>query len=217
MMEVFATIILCVAVVAGLSYFAILPRPPSHRRAVWKTLPVLLLAVYAFLMDAPVLLVLALVLSALGDAFLAYPGEKNFMGGLASFLLAHVAYAVLFLVVGHLGFLAGEPVRLGAVVLLVVLAACLVAYLWRPAGRLAPAVLAYASVIVAMAMLSLGVPALVVFAGAALFLSSDIVLAIETFRLDESHPLRPAAAIYVWASYFAAQLVLTLSLVAIAS
>ncbi len=217
MMEVFATIILGVAVVAGLSYFVILPGPPSHRRVVWKTLPVLLLALYAFLMDAPVLLVLALLLSALGDAFLAYPGERNFMGGLASFLLAHVAYSVLFLMIGHLGFLLDEPVRLAAAALLVVLAAGLVVLLWRPAGRLAPAVLAYASVIVAMAILSLSVPAVVVFAGAALFLSSDIVLAIHTFRMDESHPLRGLASIYVWASYFAAQLVLTLSLVAIAS
>ena len=216
-MEVFATIILSVAVIAGLSYFAILSGPPSHRRAVWKTLPVLLLALYAFLMDAPVLLVLALLLSALGDAFLAYPGERNFMGGLVSFLLAHVAYTVLFLMIGHLGFLLDEPVRLAAAALLVVLAAGLVVLLWRSAGRLAPAVLAYASVIVAMAILSLSVPAVVVFAGAALFLSSDIVLAIHTFRMDERHPLRPLASIYVWASYFAAQLVLTLSLVAIAS
>lgn len=216
-MEVFATIILGVAVVAGLSYFVILPGPPSHRRAVWKTLPVLLLALYAFLMDAPVLLVLALLLSALGDAFLAYPGERNFMGGLASFLLAHVAYTVLFLMIGHRGFLLDEPVRLAAAALLVVLAAGLVVLLWRPAGRLAPAVLAYASVIVAMAILSLSVPAVVVFAGAALFLSSDIVLAIQIFRMGERHPLRPLASIYVWASYFAAQLVLTLSLVAIAS
>lgn len=217
MMEVFATIILSVAVIAGLSYFAILPGPPNHRRAVWKTLPVLLLAVYALIMDAPVLLVLALLLSALGDAFLAYPGERNFMGGLASFLLAHVAYTVLFLMIGHLGFLLDEPVRLAAAALLVVLAAGLVVLLWRSAGRLAPAVLAYASVIVAMAILSLSVPAVVVFAGAALFLSSDIVLAIHTFRMDERHPLRGLASIYVWASYFAAQLVLTLSLVAIAS
>lgn len=217
MMEVFATIILGVAVVAGLSYFVILPGPPSHRRAVWKTLPVLLLAVYALIMEAPGLLVAALVLSALGDAFLAYPGEKNFVGGLASFLLAHVAYAVLFLLVGDIGFLSDDAVRMAVIVLLVVLAAGLVVFLWRPAGRLAPAVLAYATVIVAMAVLSLSVPTVVVVAGAALFLSSDIVLAIQTFRMGESHPLRGLASIYVWASYFAAQLVLTLSLVAIAS
>ncbi|PJI39734.1 MAG: hypothetical protein CTR54_17955 [Rhizobium sp.] len=216
-MEILATIVLAFAVLIGLSYFAILPKPASHRRALWKTLPVSLLALYALLMEAPDLLVLALVLSALGDAFLAYEGEKNFMGGLSSFLLAHIAYGVLFHEIGDFRILTGETWRLVAAGLAVVLAVVLVAYLWRPAGRLAPAVLAYATAIAAMAILSLGVPPVAVFAGAALFLSSDAVLAIETFRMEKSHPMRWLAALYVWASYFAAQVVLTLAVVAFAS
>ncbi len=216
-MEMFATIVLALAVLIGLSYFAILPKPASHRRALWKTLPVSLLALYAFLMEAPDLMVLGLVLSALGDAFLAYEGEKNFMGGLSSFLLAHIAYGVLFHEIGDLRILTGETWRLVAAGLAIVLAIGLVVYLWRPAGRLAPAVLAYATAIAAMAILSLGVPPVAVFAGAALFLSSDAVLAVETFRMETSHPLHRAAALYVWASYFAAQVVLTLAVVAFAS
>lgn len=216
-MEILATIVLAFAVLIGLSYFAILPKPASHRRALWKTLPVSLLALYALLMEAPQLMVLGLVLSALGDAFLAYEGEKNFMGGLSSFLLAHIAYGVLFHEIGHLRILTGETWRLVAAGIAVVLAVVLVAYLWRPAGRLAPAVLAYATAIAAMAILSLGVPPVAVFAGAALFLSSDAVLAIETFRMEKSHPMRWLAALYVWASYFAAQVVLTLAVVAFAS
>lgn len=216
-MEMFATIVLALAVIAGLSYFAILPKLASHRRALWKTLPVSLLALYAFLMEAPGLLVLALTLSALGDAFLAYEGEKNFMGGLSSFLLAHIAYGALFYEIGDIRILTGETWRLTAAGLSVALAVLLVAYLWRSAGRLAPAVLAYAAAIAAMAILSLGVPPIAVFAGAALFLSSDAVLAVETFKMEKSHPLRPVAALYVWASYFTAQVVLTLAVVAIAS
>lgn len=216
-MEMFATIVLALAVLIGLSYFAILPKPASHRRALWKTLPVSLLALYAFLMEAPDLLVLALVLSALGDAFLAYEGEKNFMGGLSSFLLAHIAYGVLFYEIGDLRILTGETWRLAAAGLSLALAVLLVAYLWCPAGRLAPAVLAYATAIAAMAILSLGVPSVAVFVGAAFFLSSDAVLAVETFRMEKNHPLRRVAALYVWASYFAAQVVLTLAVVVIAS
>ncbi len=216
-MEIFATIVLALAVLIGLSYFAILPKPASHRRALWKTLPVSLLALYAFLMEAPDLLVLALALSALGDAFLAYEGEKNFMGGLSSFLLAHIAYGVLFYEIGDLRILTGETWRLAAAGLSLALAVLLVAYLWRSADRLAPAVLAYATAIAAMAILSLGVPPIAVFVGAALFLSSDAVLAVETFKMEKSHPLRPVAALYVWASYFTAQVVLTLAVVAIAS
>lgn len=216
-MEIFATIVLALAVLIGLSYFAILPKPACHRRALWKTLPVSLLALYALLMEAPDLLVLALALSALGDAFLAYEGEKNFMGGLSSFLLAHIAYGVLFYEIGDLRFLTDETWRLAAAGLSVALAVLLVAFLWRPAGRLAPAVLAYATAIAAMAILSLSVPSVAVFAGAALFLSSDAVLAVETFKMEKSHPMRWFAALYVWASYFAAQVVLTLAVVAIAS
>src|SRR5690606_3288864 len=115
--EVPATIVLGLAILIGLSYVAILPKPTSHFRSVWKTLPVALLALYAFLMEAPGLLVLALVLSALGDAFLAYEGEKNFASGLASFLLAHIAYGALFFVVGDLGLVTAEPWRLGAAIL----------------------------------------------------------------------------------------------------
>lgn len=216
-MEIFATIVLALAVLVGLSYFAILPKPASHRRALWKTLPVSLLALYAFLMEAPDLLVLALALSALGDAFLAYEGEKNFMGGLSSFLLAHIAYGALFYEIGDLRILTGQTWRLAAAGLSLAFAVLLVVYLWRPAARLAPAVFAYATAIAAMAVLSLGVPPVAVFVGAALFLSSDAVLAIETFKMERAHPWRRLAALYVWASYFAAQVVLTLALVAIAS
>lgn len=216
-MEMPATIVLGLALAAGLSYFAILPKSQSHLRAIWKTLSVALLAFYAFLMEAPDLLVLALVSSALGDAFLAYEGEKNFVGGLSSFLLAHIAYGALFFTIGDLGFVAGEIWRLAAAVISMVLAAALVTYLWRSAGGLAPAVFAYATAIAAMAVLSLGVPPVAVFVGAALFLSSDAVLAIETFKMEKTHPWRRLAALYVWASYFAAQVVLTLALVAIAS
>ena len=211
-MEVPATIVLGLAILIGLSYFAILPKPTSHFRSVWKTLPVALLALYAFLMEAPGLLVLALVLSALGDAFLAYEGEKNFASGLASFLLAHMAYGALFFLVGDLGLVTAEPWRLGAAILAVVVAVGLAAYLWRSAARLAPAVLTYATAIAGMAVLSLGVPPVAVFAGVALFLSSDAVLSVETFKMGKTHPLRRLAAFYVWASYFCAQVVLTLAI-----
>jgi uncharacterized membrane protein YhhN len=39
-----------------------------------------------------------LALSALGDAFLAHEGDAAFLGGLGSFLAAHILYAVLFIV-----------------------------------------------------------------------------------------------------------------------
>lgn len=216
-MEAAATIVLSIAVLVGLSYFLILNKPPSHRRALWKTLPVSLLALYALVMEAPHLMVAGLAFSALGDAFLAYEGERNFIGGLASFLIAHLAYGALFYQIGDVGLVAAEAWRMVAAVVAVLLAVALVGFLWRAAGELAPAVFAYASAIAGMAVLSLGVSAVAVFAGAVLFMSSDAVLAVETFKMTKDHPLRRLAARYVWASYFGSQVILTLSVVAIAS
>ena len=62
-----------------------------------KTLAVGLLAVLVVVEDGPLLLVAALALSAVGDAFLSRDGDKAFLGGLASFLAAHLVYIALFL------------------------------------------------------------------------------------------------------------------------
>ncbi|GEO86306.1 MULTISPECIES: lysoplasmalogenase [Alphaproteobacteria] len=215
MEEVLAAITLALAALAGLTYFAILPKPSGHVRAVWKTLPVSMLALYAFLMNAPSPLVMALVLSALGDAFLAYDGKHNFAAALVSFLIAHVAYGWLFFMFGDRALVVAEIWRLGAAIVSVALVIALVAYLWRSAASLAPAVLAYATAIASMAVLSLSMPSLVVFAGVALFLSSDAVLSVQTFKMERTDPLWPFAAFYVWASYFGAQVGLTIALVAL--
>ncbi len=66
-------------------------------RSAAKTLAVAMLAVLAFMQGGPLLLVAALALSAVGDAFLSRDGEKAFLGGLASFLAAHILYVPLFL------------------------------------------------------------------------------------------------------------------------
>ena len=59
------------AVLLGLAYFAILPRPESHFRTVAKTLPIILLCVFAALSGAWWLVVVALGLSAVGDALIS--------------------------------------------------------------------------------------------------------------------------------------------------
>src|SRR5690606_40854198 len=69
---------------------------PSWRRTAMKTAAVALLALLAALEGGPVLLVLALAISAVGDAFLAQNGRQRFLLGLGSFLIAHLAYIVLF-------------------------------------------------------------------------------------------------------------------------
>ena len=97
---------------AAAFYGLVASRPPTFLRAVLKTLAVALLAVLSVMQGGPWLLVLALVLSALGDFFLAFDGEKPFLSGLGSFLAAHVAYVALFYFSGGGQFgLLSEPWR----------------------------------------------------------------------------------------------------------
>jgi alkenylglycerophosphocholine hydrolase len=87
-----------VAVVAALLYLAGLVTDRPGLRLASKPMPVLALA--ALVLSARRdgygrVLASGLVLSALGDALLELPG--HFVGGLAAFLCAHVAYTVAFL------------------------------------------------------------------------------------------------------------------------
>lgn len=193
-------------------YFLFLHKPRSYLRTVLKTLPVALLAVFVWFAGGPVLLVLALGLSALGDALLSRPGERAFLNGLVAFLLAHVAYGVLFIRLGDPTFLAGEPWRLAAALAAIVAVVIVFLSLRRAAGALAPAVAIYTFAIISMAVLSLTVPPFMVFVGAALFMSSDAALAVSTFALPAAHRMQARLGIYVWASYFLAQVILVLSL-----
>src|SRR5690606_24910031 len=89
--------ILLLSIAAALLYLPVLGRPPSLRRTAVKAGSVALLAALAFEAGGPLLLVAALALSALGDAALAQEKDRFFLAGLVSFLLAHIAYVVLFL------------------------------------------------------------------------------------------------------------------------
>lgn len=132
-----------------------------------------------------------LVFSLLGDIFLQLP-ERFFMGGLAAFLIAHLAYIAGFNP-------AGLPVRWESLlVTLAVLAAA--AWLYRRLARalarrksgpvLRGGVLVYSLALTAMllsALLTLfradwnTLPALLAAAGGLLFFASDCMLALNRF------------------------------------
>lgn len=144
---------------------------------------------------------LALTASLVGDVFLMLNGL--FIPGLLAFLLAHLAYLVLFrqdtrwwpvrpVLVGCLGY-----------------AALMVAVLWvggLPAGLRGPVVV-YALVISLMAAQAIGRAwtqrdrgSVLVAAGALAFVASDTLLAFNRFV----SPL-PASAVWVLSTYYAAQ------------
>ncbi|TIV50381.1 MAG: lysoplasmalogenase, partial [Mesorhizobium sp.] len=185
---------------------------PRLARSAAKTLAVALLAALAVMQGGPLLLVAALALSAAGDAFLSRDGEKAFLGGLASFLVAHVAYIALFLEVGGgIGLLAAEPWRGAVALAMAVFVVLMLAALWR---RVGPSLRIPIAVYVA-AILAMGISALTTFyawviAGAVLFMASDGLLAAERFLLAAISPHRVWMRYAVWVLYYAAQLAITL-------
>ena len=125
-------------------------------------------------------MVAALVLSALGDVFLLGKSEHLFLGGLGSFLAAHLAYGVAFLVRGI------APSGLSAVLVFGV-------FLWQIlrwllthlSDRMRGPVIAYAVVISVMGVLAAAtavddwdwrIPA-----GAIMFVISDLAVARDNF------------------------------------
>jgi len=119
--------------------------------------------------------VVALVLSLFGDVFLMLPGERWFVPGLGSFLLAHVAYVVGFAV----GPGDGGGLLVGALIALVVaipMGTRLVRALRRNAPDLVVPVVLYVVVIASMVACATGWGNAWAVVGAWLFFVSDALI-----------------------------------------
>jgi uncharacterized membrane protein YhhN len=147
----------------------------------------------------------ALVLSGLGDVFLMLPADR-FVAGLASFLAAHVAYIVGFLV-------AGLEVDLWmTLVPIAVLAAAILRYLLSGPGMrpaLKGPVIAYVSAITVMVACAIATTEPVAIAGALSFMLSDSLIGWRRFVAE-----RPWMALAVIVTYHLGQLGLVLFLIA---
>ncbi|WP_417436515.1 lysoplasmalogenase family protein [Hoeflea sp.] len=207
--DALATALSVISALGFVIYLFMLDQPVSIVRTVAKTAAVGALAGLALHVGSPVLLVLALVLSALGDAFLAHEGDVAFLGGLGGFLAAHIAYAVLFVSIGP-GFADAPLPGLLAVVLF---GAGMGTLMVRKAGPLALPVAAY---VLAIAVMGLGGVTLggLVLLGAALFMASDAILGSEKFLMPETSSLRRLTSPAVWVLYYAGQVLITLGLLA---
>ena len=200
------------SLVAAVIYAFTLNMPPTLARSAAKTLAVSMLAMLAFMQGGPLLLVAALALSAVGDAFLSRDGETAFLGGLASFLAAHILYVPLFLQSGGgLGLLGADAWRGAIALAIAAFGIVMLAALWRrvgPALRLPVGV--YVAAILAMGISALTIGNLWVIGGAILFMASDGLLAAERFLLAAISPHRVWMRYAVWTLYYAAQLAITL-------
>ncbi|HEY2345147.1 MAG TPA: lysoplasmalogenase [Xanthomonadaceae bacterium] len=146
-----------------------------------------------------------LVLSLAGDVFLMLPIDL-FVAGLLSFLLAHLCYIAAFA-----GGSSWSARALALLAYAAIAAANLTALLPHVPADLKPAVLGYVAVLVLMAAMAgarawslrgdaLAKPARVAAVGGALFVVSDSLLAWDKFGGGI-----PEAALFVLASYYAAQ------------
>lgn len=177
-------------------------------------IPLLMVAYHLETRPAPKLsriLLLALLFSWIGDVLLLFDKMDPvfFMGGLLGFLAAHVTYIVYFNRIrsNRSSFLKKRPVMLLAVMVYVFE---LLYILWPDLGGMRIPVLVYALVIGTMLSFALwqygkldeGIAVLFI-AGAAFFVLSDTLLAINKFKRE-----LPFAGILIMSTYLLAQYLL---------
>ena len=198
--------VLAGAIALGLLFwsFAFWHTESSWTRLVVKTGSTLLLAVFAWMVGGPKLLVAALALSAAGDAFLELDGANWLKPGMAAFFLGHVAYVVLFWGLPHSarGWLV--PVLQVA---LVVGGFLYVRWLAPSLGDMRIPVFAYSAIILLMGAMALRLDTayLLVTVGALMFVASDMILATQLFGRPAGSPPNLAASLAVWGLYFFGQ------------
>jgi uncharacterized membrane protein YhhN len=189
-------------------YLLALNKAPALGRTVAKTMAVGALSGLAFHAGGPALLIVALALSALGDAFLAHEGEAAFLGGLGSFLAAHMC-------------LCGAVHRFRAR-----LCRCVRARpagngrLWRrhgyadgsQGGRPCPARGGLCAGDKRYGSLAASRSAGWCCWAQLLFMASDAILGSEKFLMSEASSLRRLTSPAVWVLYYAGQLLITLGL-----
>ncbi|AOX47978.1 lysoplasmalogenase [Pandoraea norimbergensis] len=202
------------AAAAGAAYAVSLRGAPYPDQAVAKVfLCVMLLfaALYHREHRERVWLCAALVFSGAGDVLLALPGmAQGFVLGLGAFLLAHLAYFVLFWRVRRRWSQVPAWHRVAIVLVWITAALAYVMY-WPGMGELKAPVACYVIVLAMMASAALlaGVGGEWAAVGALLFTVSDAL--IGTTRFVGSVPAQEYA---IWILYALAQLLLTAGILA---
>ncbi|KAM3515259.1 hypothetical protein MY11210_001152 [Beauveria gryllotalpidicola] len=204
------TAVIAVSVASSVLYLLHVRAAPSKTRMAYKTLSTALLACLAALRGGRLAspLVAALGLSALGDAFLAWPGETNFLCGLASFLVAHLFYVALFAGLGGGGahIIGRDAWRQAVAGGMLLLAPGMAAVLMpRVPGALRAPILVYTATILTMVLAVLTVHSGTIVLGGVLFALSDSILATEEFVVARESGHRPWMQHAVWILYFSGQ------------
>lgn len=197
--------------VAGAAFLALLygvhycGRDPSAAKSLVKTGSMAGLALAALFLGAPALVTAGLALGAVGDFFLSRRGDRAFLAGMAAFAAGHLAYATAF-------WTPGSDLPLLPVTLLLLLSGSTELWLAPHTGPLRWPVRGYVAVIAAMALASLTLPlGHIAQIGAALFVLSDLLLALEMFVLADGR-IRRALSHLLWAAYWSGQALIFLGM-----
>lgn len=163
-----------------------------------------------------------LAFSVAGDTLLMFvktKGELYFLLGLGSFLFAHIFYIAAFNAYPNFkkGLVAQKP--LWTLPFCVVLFTILI-ILWENLGEFLAPVVIYAGVIISMSVFSFNMKHRVnsqvsnqLFAGAALFVLSDLIIALSKFKFPDANPKVSGIAIMV--TYLLGQYLLTAGVIKI--
>ena len=151
------------------------------------------------------ILAAALALSCLGDVLLQLSFRRYFFHALCAFLMAHIAYVLLFTRNWPRPL---RPSRIQVTLAALVLAYDVTMFAWLSSalGRLFVPGLAYASALTAMTVSAIfaGFPRPLIWIGALLFLISDSLLATG-FKVR-----MPLAAFLIWPTYYLGQYAITI-------
>ncbi|MFS4439251.1 lysoplasmalogenase family protein [Paracoccaceae bacterium GXU_MW_L88] len=170
---------------------------PSAAKSMVKTVSTAGLALAGVLADAPPLIVAGLAFGALGDLALSRPGERAFLAGMAAFALGHLFYAVEMINLSR-----GVAIAPAAALLL--LAASTEFWLAPHTGTVRWPVRLYVAVITLMGLAALTLPLGPMQIGAALFILSDLLLALHLFVITEGASHR-RLALALWPAYWLGQ------------
>ncbi|MEO0484602.1 MAG: lysoplasmalogenase [Pseudomonadota bacterium] len=184
-------------------------RGPSNAKTWVKALPMGILFVWLLvfrddLNGSPI--AIAVLAAWIGDVLLSRPGERAFLLGMVAFAVAHGALISVFEDLG----MSLEAMRWGLAAVFVLAALATATVILPRAGALRWPVAGYMLVILAMALAacaissgSADVDASILIA-AALFVLSDALIAIQSFRLSETSRWHTPLSLAIWPTYYVA-------------
>ena len=177
---------------------------PGPGASAAKTASVALLALIALAVGAPLAVTLGLAFGALGDFFLTRRAEAAFLAGMAAFAAGHLAYTGWMFTPEH-------ATRMIWALPMVALALSTERWLLPQTGALKGPVRAYVWVITLMAMAATTLPLRLwpAMLGAALFVASDLLLALRLFVAQDAQAQR-RLSLLLWPAYWGGQALILL-------